>query len=240
MKNPYLYFTSNYYTTTEIDEIVYNITISGVTQQQLDDATDTFLTSDEIDTSYSASTSTYLTLDEIDETGSAYTDGFIYTDEIDTKISGFTTDFLTSPEIDVVFSAHTSELQSESEAQTEIDRALEVSMTYWHPSPYYERTFITDHHTPGTSLTIGNTAGDSGTTYISGNTYWERTLSPAEWLDNSLIANEGTGTTELIFTATDNNASATARTTPLYFDSDNTVNMPDVIWVKQLGGYVAP
>jgi len=234
MKNPYNFFSSDYYKTSQIDTMVYNITVSGVTQQQLDDATETFRTDSEIDVIYTDTTSIYLTLEEINSAGSAYTDGFIYSPEIDFKIAGFMTSFLTSPEIDTIFSGFTAELLSESEAQIQIDNGTEVSMDYWHPAPYYERTLLMEE-----SVTIGNEAGNSITSYISGNTYWERTNSGPIWLSYALLATEGTGTTELTFQATQNNSDA-SRYTTIFFDSDDVVNMPISIRVYQSGGYVAP
>lgn len=227
MKNPYNFFTSDSYTKTEIYQLVYNITVSGVTQQQLDDAISTFRTSDQIDTSYSAATSTYLTLEEINVTGSAYTDGFITNAEIDSKVAGFVTDFLTPSEVDVVFSAHTENLVTESEAQTQIDNAVEVSEDYWHPAPYYERTLITD----AIYYDIGNAVSSEVDVILSGNTPWEITSSPP-WTTES--HSYGTGTTVITLT-TDEQGPENDRQSYLVLNATDVAGTPLYITINQLG-----
>ena len=228
MKNPYLYFTSDYYSTTQIDELVYNITVSGVTQQQLDDAIVTFRTSDEIDISYSADTSTFLTTDEIEASGSAYTEGFIDSDTINTKIAGFVTEFLISSEIDPIFSAHTSELLTEAEAQIYVNSGVNNSMEYWYTAPYYERTFFTDLR----SYSINYPLNSEVEVYISGNTYWEVTSSPATWLSVSI--SEGIGFSSITLVASQNSDSG-SRQTSMTFDADDVVETPWTILITQAG-----
>jgi len=233
MKNPYTFFTSSdYYTTSQIDTIVYNITVSGVTQQQLDDVTVTFRTSDQIDAAYSASTSTYLTLDEINATGSAYTYGFIEQLEITSKIADFTANFLTAPEIDIVFSAHTSELITEAEAQTQIDAATEVSMDYWHPAPYYERLFFTDDNSLANPYLIAQPLNSQVTIHISGNTPWVLGDNVG-WLSYS--TEYGTGFTDLVVTATSANSSGSNRSAIITFTYDNAPGTPKSVFVSQSG-----
>jgi len=233
MKNPYNFFTSDYYTTTQIDELVYNITVSGVTQQQLDDAIVTFRTSDQIDVSYSAATSTFLTLDEINETGSGYTDGFISSSEIDSKVTDFTTEFLTPSEIDIIFSAHTENLATEVEAQSEIDDALEVSTDYWYPAPYYNRVFVTDSDLY--ELDNGS-AGKTVDVIISGNTPWQILFSPV-WTSES--PSYGTGTTVMTLTTLDASGSP-MREANLIIGCDDTAGTPKTLLIRQKAAVPPP
>ena len=227
MKNPYDFFTSDSYTKTELDAIVYEITVSGVTQQQLDDAIATFRTSDQIDTSYSASTANYLTLDEINATGSGYTEDFISSAEIDSRISDYFGDLLTPSEIDVVFSAHTENLVTEAEAQTQIDSAVEVSEDYWHPAPYYERVLVSD----STNYNIGATIGNTVDIILSGNTPWA--IHP---IVNPPFTSEspdfGTGTTVITLTATQG-GQAQPRQSTLRIESDDVAGAPLLLTITQ-------